>query len=187
VLADLAYGTGQNRRTFAQMGVTLLTKVGQDGRSAISKSAFDIDLAGERVTCPQGQTTRQYTVVKAGDGSAEHVRKYKFDKQVCATCPLARQCSSATRKGRARTIKLSRFEPELQQAKAFNETPEAKPLLRKRCAVERVISHLVRFGLRAARYFGQKMTQFQAFMTTAAYNLQRIATLLAGRQRNSSA
>ena len=65
--------------------------------------------------------------------------------------------------------------------KAFNQTPEARPLLRKRCGVERVPSHLMRYGLRAARYFGQARTQFQAYMTAAAYNPQRIATMLAAR------
>jgi len=186
VLGDLAYGTGQNRRTLNDMGVTILTKVGRDGRAAIPKSAFNIDLAAGRVTCPQGQTTEQYTLVKAGKGSDERVRNYKFDKKLCAACPLADKCNSATRKGRARTVKLNVFEPELQAAKAFNASPDAKPLLRKRCGVERVISHLMRYGLRAARYFGQGMTQFQAYMTSAAYNLQRVATLLAARERAAS-
>jgi len=183
MLGDLAYGTGQNRRDCAELGVTVLTKLGRSGKKAIPKSEFTIDLAGKRVTCPEGQTTDRFTMVKAGDGSDERVPSFKFDKSVCAGCPLAEQCCKATRDGGARTLQLSRFEAEQQQAKAFNQTPEAKSLLRKRCGVERVLSHLMRFGLRAARYFGQKMTQFQAFMTAAAYNLQRIATLLAARRK----
>ena len=118
---------------------------------------------------------------KAEKGSDERVPLFKFDKGICAACPAAAQCCKATRKGGARTVQLSRFEAEHQQAKKFNQTPEAKPLLRKRCTVERVLSHLMRYGLRQARYFGQAPTQFQAFMTAAAYNLQRIATMLAAR------
>ena len=181
MLGDLAYGTGQNRRDCAELGVTVLTKLGRSGKKAIPKSEFTIDLVAKRVTCPGGQITEKFTMRKAGSGSDERVQFYKFDKSVCAACPLAAQCCKATREGGARTIKLSVFEFEQQQAKAFNQTPEAKALLRRRCGVERVLSHLMRFGLRTARYFSQERTQFQAYMTAAAYNFQRIATLLAAR------
>ena len=181
MLGDLAYGTGQNRRDCAALGVTVLTKLGRSGKKAIPKSEFTIDLAAKCVTCPEGQTTARFTLRKAGKGSDERVPFYTFDKDICAACPRAAQCCKATREGGARTLKLSRFEVEQQQAKAFNQTPEARPLLRKRCGVERVLSHLMRYGLRVARYFGHAHTQFQAYMTAAAYNLQRIATMLAAR------
>ena len=161
--------------------MTVLTKLGRSGTKAIPKSAFIIDLAAMRVTCPEGQTTNRFTMRKAEKGSDERVPFNTFEKPVCAACPRAAQCCKATREGGARTVKLSRFEAEQQRAKAFNQTPEARPLLRKRCGVERVLSHLMRYGLRAARYFGQARTQFQAYMTAAAYNLQRIATMLAAR------
>ncbi len=181
MLGDLAYGTGQNRRDCAALGVTVLTKLGRSGTKAIPKSEFTVDLPQKRVTCPEGQTTERFTMVKAGGGSDERVPSFKFDKSICAACPLATRCCKATREGGARTVKLSRFEFEQQQAKAFNQTPEARPLLRRRCGVERVLSHLMRYGLRVARYFSQAHTQFQAFMTAAVYNLQRIATMLAAR------
>ena len=187
MLGDLAYGTGQNRRDCAELGVTVLTKLGRSGTKAIPKSAFTIDLVAKHVTCPEGQTTNRFSMRKVEKGSDERVPLYKFDKRICAACPRATQCCKATRGGGARTVKLSRFEAEQQQAKAFNQTPEAKPLLRRRCGVERVLSHLMRYGLRAARYFGQARTQFQAFMTAAAYNLQRIATMLAARPRAAPA
>jgi hypothetical protein len=34
-------------------------------------------------------------------------------------------------------------------------------------------------GMRQARFFGMAMVKFQAFMTAAAYNLQRYMTLAA--------
>lgn len=182
ILADLAYGTGQNRRDCAEHGVTVLTKTGRSGTKTIPKSAFDIDLDGKQVTCPAGQTTTTSSLMKAGAGSDDRVRSFRFGKATCIACPLAHQCNSETQKGRGRTVKLSRFEAELQQAKAFNQLPEAKQLLRKRCGIERIISHLTRMGLRSARYFGEKMTQFQAFTTAAVYNLQRCARLEAKQQ-----
>jgi IS5 family transposase len=182
LLGDLAYGTGRNRRDCAELGVTVLTKPAAAGGRGISKSEFDIDQAAMSVTCPGGQRTERYTMVKAEAGSDERVAKFVFLKATCAVCPLAEQCCKATREGtRGRSVKLSIYEAEFQQAKAFSQTPDAKPLMRKRCGVERVLSHLMRYGLRRARYFSQSMTQFQAFMTAAAYNLQRVATLLAAR------
>lgn len=187
-LGDLAYGTGKNRRTCAELGVEILTKVAKSSESYIDKSLFDIDLAALKVTCPAGRTTTTYTRVKAEKGSDEKVPRFRFDKPTCLSCPLAQKCCKATREGTgARTVTLNLFEAELQAAREFNQTAEARPLLRKRCTIERVLSHLMRFGLRAARFFGQKATQFQAFMTAAAYNLQRIATLLARRRRKAPA
>jgi len=78
-----------------------------------------------------------------------------------------------------RAIKLSPYEPELIANRAFGQTDDGKRLLRSRSAVERLISHLVRIGMRHARFFGMKRTQMQAFFVAAAYNLQRIITLQA--------
>lgn len=182
MLGDLAYGTGRNRRDCAELGVTVLTKPAASAGRGISKSEFDIDQAAMSVTCPGGRRTQRYTMVKAETGSDERVAKFLFPKATCAACPLAGRCCKATRDGtRGRSVKLSVYEAEFQQAKAFSQTPDAKPLMRKRCGVERVLSHLMRYGLRRARYFSQSMTQFQAFMTAASYNLQRVATLLAAR------
>ena len=61
----------------------------------------------------------------------------------------------------------------------MNARPEEKTVLRARSAIERLIAHLVRMGMRQARFFGLPMVRFQAFMTAAAYNLQRLITLAA--------
>jgi len=148
----------------------------------MSKREFDIDLNAMAVTCPQGRTTTEYTMVKAGNGSDEKVPSFKFQKDVCGQCPLAQVCNSETRDGKRRTVKLNVYEAELQRMKDFNATPRAKGILRARSAIERLISHLVRMGMRKARFFGMEMVQFQAFLTAAAYNLQRIFTLTASTQ-----
>ncbi len=181
-LGDLAYGGGAVRRECAALGVTMLTKLPAtaDG-DALAKGQFTIDLAAMRVTCPGQKSTERYTMVSDGQGGGERVAQFVFDREDCQACPLAAKCCAATRRGESRVLKLSPYEVELQETKAFNQTPEAAALLRKRSSVERIISHLVRFGMRSARYFGQAMTQFQAFMTAAAYNLQRVATLLVKR------
>ena len=96
---------------------------------------------------------------------------------------MAKTCNAETAKGGGRTITLSGYERELQETISFNNEPRAKDVLRSRSAVERLISHLVRMGMRQARFFGMHMVQFQAFMAATAYNLQRLMTLLGAQPR----
>lgn len=176
IVADQAYGTGKNMRALAERGVAMLSKVGRASRkNCIPKGDFDIDLKNMTVTCPEGHTTTEHGWVKNSAG--ERVRSFKFPKAVCQACPLVQQCNSETRGGRRRSIQFSAYQEEFERKKAFNASPRAKKVLRSRSAIERIISHLVRLGLRKARFFGSKMVQFQAYLTAATYNLQRIFTL----------
>ncbi len=181
VVGDGAYGTGANIRQVGAQDVTVLSKLGASSHNgSIPKRAFDIDLDGQRVTCPAGKSTATVSMVKDPAGSAERVQKFRFAKADCQSCALRNRCSKPTAAGRPRTITLSTHEPELQQLKAFNKSERAKPILRSRSAIERLLSHLVRMGMRHARFFGLHKVQYQAFMTAAAYNLQRLFTLIAG-------
>lgn len=181
-VADAAYGTGANLRACEAHGVSILTKQGASShKDSLPKRAFDINLKDMRVTCPAGETTERYTLVKDGAGSGQRVPKFHFDKETCQECALRATCSSQTRKGRNRVLMLSVYEAELQRTKTFNASPRAGEVLRSRSAIERLISHLVRMGMRRARYFGMHMVQFQAHMVAAAYNVQRYITLMAAR------
>lgn len=181
-LGDNAYGTGENRHRCKQQGVSVLTKLPSPShKDCLTKREFDVDLQAMQVSCPGGATSTKYTLVKDPAGSVARVPKFVFDQATCQQCPLRNDCSKATREGKGREIVLSVYERELQELKAFNRSPRAKDVLRKRSAVERLLSHLVRMGMRHARFFGLLNVQFQAFMTAAAYNLQRCFTLLASR------
>ena len=183
-VADAAYGTGQNIRICAENGVKILTKLpAPSHKGSLSKSSFTIDLQAGTVTCPAGQTTAKATRTKADGDSSQQVDTYHFDKTTCQACPLKDACCSQTRAGRNRKIRLSLYEVELQTRKTFNASPRAKGVLRSRSSIERLISHLVRMGMRQARFFGMHRVQAQAHMTAAAYNLQRCITLLAERKR----
>lgn len=178
-LGDAAYGTGANRKACRDAGVKLRAKLPTPSHKGFGKRSFTVDLEGKTVTCPGGQTTASFNMVKDPGGSAERVPQFRFPAATCRACPLKEKCGSVTAKGRGRLLALYRNEPELQEAQAYNATSEGKATLRKRSAVERLISHLVRMGMRHARFFGMHMVEFQAFMTAAAYNLQRIMTLKA--------
>lgn len=177
-LGDNAYGTGANLREAAARGVEILTKLPSPShKGSIPKRDFTVDLDAMQVTCPGGVTASRFTWVQDPGGSDERVPRFKFPKVTCQRCPLREQCCAATAKGGARSLVLSAYESELQRTKKFNPSQGAPQLLRKRSAIERLISHLVRMGMRHARFFGMHKVQFQAFMTAAACNLQRFFTL----------
>lgn len=177
-LGDAAYGTGANLRGCKEAGVDMRTKLSTPShKTAIPKRDFKIDVDAGTVTCPEGHVAPHVSMVKASDGGDEPVARHRFDTATCQSCPLKARCSTTTANGTARIIVLSSYEREHQEALSFNREARAAEVLRSRSSVERLISHLVRMGMRHARFFGMHMVQFQAFMTSAAYNLQRLITL----------
>jgi len=178
VVADAAYGTGANIRACAERDVKVLTKQGKSShKNCFTKREFVVDLEGMTVTCPGGHTTTEHKMVTDPEGIVEQVPQFTFPKETCGQCPLAQQCNSDTKRGRRRRVRLSAYEAEFQATKTFNQSSRAPEVLRSRSAVERLISHLVRMGMRHARFFGMHLVQYQAYLTAAAYNLQRIFTL----------
>lgn len=178
LVGDAAYGTGANRRACQAKGVELHSKLPSPShKGAFTKRDFDIDLDAMRVTCPAGATTTHFTMVKDPAGSDERVPSFRFANHDCGPCALRACCGKTVVKNGYRTIALSVYEREIQKAQQFNATSRAADVLRSRSAIERLISHLVRLGMRQARFFGMHMVQFQAFMVGAVYNLQRLLTL----------
>ena len=178
LVGDNAYGTGANRRACNELDVTLHTKLSSPSHPGFTKRDFAIDLVAMSVTCPNGVTTSTYKMGKDPQGSGERVPRFTFPKATCMSCPLREQCGSAT-KDRGRLVTLNHHEVELQEAQRMNAQPGEKALLRRRSAIERLLAHLIRMGMRQAKFFGIEMVRFQAFMTAAAYNLQRYMTLAA--------
>lgn len=185
-VGDNAYGTGANIRRAAEDGVRILTKMPSPShKGSFPKRDFDIDLDRMQVTCPAGITTHTFGLVNDPAGSKERVPRFRFDKTNCQSCDLRMECCKATANGGTRALTMNVYEHELQQVKTFNDSERAPQVLRRRSAIERLLSHLVRMGMRHARFFGIHKVQFQAYMTAAAYNLQRLFTLTAASPRPS--
>ncbi len=179
LVGDSAYGAGANIRDSAKRGVELHTKVPRpSARGAFPKQDFDIDVDALRVTCPAGITIDEYTIVGTNDPGGP-VAQFRFAKDDCQACAMRDRCCRATAKGGRRVIRLNPHEREIQANRAFAKTQRGKQVLRSRSSVERLISHLVRMGMRHARFFTMARVQMQAFMVAAAYNLQRLFTLRA--------
>ena len=157
----------------------MVAKVADHGRKdQIHKSEFRIDLEALTCTCPAGHTTAQ--LISSGyrldkDGKKQPGKSFAFSVETCADCPLRSQCIQ-TKVNRGRTVQLHPQERLLQEARAFQQSPEFKAYRQMRQTVEHRLARLMQLGIRQARYFGRRKTLFQLLMAATVANLTLIAT-----------
>ena len=184
VLADCAYGSGENRERFEAAGIELLAKVPKPAQTGyFTKDDFEIDLESMSCRCPGGQTTTK--LVKAGwqenaSGERVQLQAFGFPASVCAACPLRSQCFKQN--GHGRQIRLGPHEARLQAARAWQRSPEFDEFRKRRQLIEHRIARLVQLGIRQARYIGRHKTLFQVLMAATVANL----TLIGGRTEELS-
>lgn len=172
VIGDGAYGSGENRAACAAEHVDLLAPVMQPQDPTVDKSAFQIDLAQQTATCPQGHT------VTGKPGPKEDGRptlQFTFDRATCEACPLFKRCVKSQVAGR--TVSTHPYETYLRDARRRQQTDEFKERYRLRSAVERTQAELVQHGVRATRYLGHPKRQLQRLWTAAVVNLKRLFRL----------
>lgn len=178
-VGDCAFGAGSTRQEFADAGRKLVAKVANHGRKdQIHKSQFRIDLEAMSCTCPAGHTTT--TLIPSGSwidkqGKKHPKKSFSFPVEICTACPLRPQCVKA-KTNRGRTISLHPQEGLLQQARAFQNSPQYQPYRQMRQIAEHRLARLMQLGIRQARYFGRKKTLFQLLMAATVANLTLIAT-----------
>jgi len=170
VYGDSAYGTGEVLDKLEQADAEIYTKTqpptAPDGRFA--KDKFTIDLDAQTVTCPAA-----HTVALSGSGRR---RVAKF-AGLCASCPLADQCTTSKR---GRTIHVGVYEQQLARARERQQDPNwTAEYNATRPTVERKIAHLTRrkHGGRRARVRGKPKVSADFSLLTAAVNLARLAVL----------
>lgn len=174
-IGDGAYGSGKNRAACADYGphpIDLLSPLARPQDAEVDKSAFQIDLEAETVTCPRGHQ------VEGRAGSCRDGKptlRFSFPRTTCEACDLFERCVRSKQAGR--TVSTHPYEAHLQKARQRQQTEEFKALYRLRPAVERKIAELVSHGLRGTRYVGQQKRQLQRLWTGAAVNLKRLLTL----------
>lgn len=177
-VGDCAYGSGNTRQIFADENRKLVAKVATHGRrDQISKDQFKIDLIEMSCTCPAGQVTR--TLVSQGswkdkNGEKHPGQAFRFETEVCATCPIRGDCIKSKAK-RGRTVSLHPQEALLQKAKAFQKSEAFKEYRQLRQVAEHRIARLMQLGIRQARYMGRKKTLFQLLMAATVANLTLVA------------
>lgn len=179
LVGDMAYSAAELRTTARAHGTEVCARVPPSSAPGgrFSKDEFTLDLEVGVATCPAGETTSRSQ--RRGDGGI-----FLFDGAVCASCALRDRCTSKApdrmrTTGVGRTVGIHPHEALLQEARAQESTEAFKELIAKRPAVERKLAHLMRRGLRQARYFGRAKTRFQAHATALADNLARLGSRLA--------
>jgi transposase len=180
LVGDQAYSKAAVRGEVAALGSELVARVppAPTRRGCFGKDAFTVDLAARSVTCPAGVETRR---------SHPHARGelFLFPGATCAACPLRahgtpRDPQEMRRRGFGRSVAVHPLEVVLQRARAVERTPRIQALLKQRVAAERRLAHLMRRGLRQARYRGRAKVEFQALATALVVNLRRLGTLFIG-------
>jgi len=183
-MGDGAYGSGKNRAACANYSghpVDLLAPVERPADPEVHKSAFQIDLAAQTATCPQGQTVTGTVATVHG----EPVLQFHFARGTCETCLLFARCVRSKEYGR--TVTVDAYESYRQAARLRQETAEFKALYPLRSRVERKQAELVDHGLRETRYLGRAKRRLQRLWTAAAVNLKRLFKLAETRSADLGA
>lgn len=140
-------------------------------------SAFAIDWAQHRVSCPRGQVSQSWA--ESHDTFGNSVIHVRFAQAVCQACPVRSQCTQAAQGPRALKLRPQAQHEVLQQARQRQDTAEFKARYAVRAGVEGTLSQGTRaFGLRRSRYIGQAKTHLQHLLTAVAINLARFVAWL---------
>jgi len=185
-IGDGAYGTGLTRQAFADQQRTLIAPVHTSGHANVyRKDAFAVDPVERTCRCPAGHVTR--LLVPDGtriDHRGERAMRlaFRFATELCASCPLRPQCTTAVQRGRQ--VALHPQEALMQAARSFQNSAAYAPYRKLRQAAEHRLARLVQLGLRQARYVGRVKTLFQLLLAATVANLTLVATktgLMRGR------
>lgn len=175
VVGDTAYGSVEVRKSLGEREVIAPTVKGSQ-KGDFAKRYFNIDLDNDRVTCPAGKVTTDYTwrTKKLKDGTRTKVKRFVFPKETCLVCPYYDDCVGEGRP-RGRTITLHPDEEILQQARELEQTEYFTQQYKKRITVEHRIGRLMQLGTRQSRYFGREKAYFQLLMAATVANLTLVA------------
>jgi Transposase DDE domain len=173
LLGDMAYSDGDVREAVEAAGAEMVAKVPPVTNSGrFPKTDFTLDLAAGAATCPAGNVTSDARVAK--DRKGRPVTRFVFAPATCAACPLRARCTTSEA---GRSVVAGAHEDRITRARAAQEEPGTKALLRRRAKVERRIDHLQDLGMRKARYRGRRRTRLQALLAVTVANFKRLAVL----------
>jgi transposase len=178
-LTDTAYVSGHLIVTARDdFGVDLVGPVLPDTSwQAAADEGFDlthfhIDWMAQQVTCPAGKISTYWH--PGLDRAHKPVIQVCFSGKDCQPCPHRPKCTHAKAHGRRMCLRPQPEHEAIQQARAYQQTPEFKQRYHARAGVEGTISQrAMALGMRPARYRGLARTRLQHLATAAAINLKR--------------
>ncbi|PWR14698.1 IS1182 family transposase [Micromonospora sicca] len=137
-----------------------------------AKNAFTIDWALRQVTCPQGNTSLNWTPASQRD---TEVIVVKFGSDACDPCPARTQCTTSQRGRRQLTLRPQELHEALARNRAQQDSKDWQHTYALRAGVEGTISQAIAItGIRHARYRGLPKTRLQHAFTAIALNLIRL-------------
>jgi transposase len=144
--------------SLTDFGVRLVTPMLADtspqarAGEGFDRSGFTIDWHAQQVTCPQRQASASWTPATQ---RGTDVIVVKFAGEVCQSCPVKAQCTTATRGGRQLTLRPRPVQEALDQARAEQSTTSWQRKYARRAGVESTIAQAVKVtDARHARYRG---------------------------------
>ncbi|QQE77337.1 IS1182 family transposase [Alicyclobacillus sp. SO9] len=178
VVADAAYGSGENRDKLVNgLHIHLtapLTKVTNPSGKAFRTEDFTYLPEDDVVVCPEGQRSVRRTHIKKSKGS-----QYGFAEQVCGQCSLRGQC---TDHAKGRTVFVSDYWALLQEAKKYNASAQGQEALRARYEIERTNNEMKRHhGLERPRTRGRKKLRIDVKITSMVVNVKVMVKTLVER------
>ncbi len=141
---------------------------------------FRFDWQAQVATCPQGQMSHRW-------GKAGERIEVVFAREVCADCPVRRNCTKSQTTGRVLHLRPQAAHEALQARRREERTPAFRQTYQTRAGIEGTLSQAVRgMGIRRSRYDGLHKTQLQHVVTAAAINLVRIDAVLTHTPRGKT-
>jgi len=141
---------------------------------------FQLDWQAELASCPQGQSSARWSL------AGERI-EVVFAREVCAACPLRKDCTKSATTGRVLHLRPQAAHEALQARRYEQETPPFRQAYQTRAGIEATLSQAVRgMGIRRARYDGLHKTQVQHVITAVAINLVRIDAVLTQTPRGKT-
>jgi transposase len=141
---------------------------------------FHLDWQAQVATCPGGQTSHRW-------GKAGERIEVVFAREVCADCPLRRNCTRSQTTGRVLHVRPQAAHEALQARRQEERTQAFRLAYQTRAGIEGTLSQAVRgMGIRRSRYDGLQKTHLQHVLTATAINLVRIDAVLTHTPRGKT-
>jgi hypothetical protein len=186
LVADTAYGSGENAVAAERLGTELVSpvsgsKVEVDDVSSedreLTEADFNVDVcAREPATCPGGHLSFEQSQ------SSKHPNRVEltFDRATCEACPLYDRCpaqASSKTDGYVLTVDLAAA--NLERRRRAEATGEFRERYTIRAGIEGTNSELKRrHGLDALRVRGRYRVALAAYLKALACNLKRMLRAL---------
>jgi transposase len=140
--------------------------------SPYARSAFTIDFAQQKATCPHGHHSATWNPSRQ-DG--QDVIVVSFALGDCIVCPGRMQCTRSAQRRRQLTLRPQHLHEALRDARAEQTTDNWKQTYRTRAGIEGTIHQTVAVtGIRQARYTGLGKVDLEHAFAATAVNLIRL-------------